>query len=41
MLEERRPVYERLATITVESDGQDPAEAADEILKQLAKESPQ
>jgi shikimate kinase len=35
MLEERRPVYERLATITVEADGQDPEEAAGEILRQL------
>jgi shikimate kinase len=35
MLEERRPLYERLATITVQADGQDPEEAADEIIKQL------
>ena len=31
MLEERRPVYERLASITVQTDEKDPEELADEI----------
>jgi shikimate kinase len=37
MLEERRALYESLATITISSDGQDPEELAAEILKELEK----
>ncbi|MEU6998644.1 shikimate kinase [Nonomuraea sp. NPDC046570] len=38
LMEERRPIYERLATITVVTDGREPAELADEILKGLGHE---
>jgi shikimate kinase len=37
MLEERRALYESLATITVPSDGQDPRELAAEIARELKK----
>ncbi|MEV0146019.1 MULTISPECIES: shikimate kinase [unclassified Nonomuraea] len=36
LMEERRPVYERLAVLTVVTDQRDPEELADEILKGLA-----
>jgi shikimate kinase len=35
MLEERRPLYEQLATVTVETDDLDPDELADEISARL------
>ncbi|MEU6726290.1 shikimate kinase [Nonomuraea wenchangensis] len=35
LMEERRPVYERLAAVTVTTDQRDPAELAEEILKGL------
>ena len=35
LMEERRPIYERLATIRVTTDGRDPADIADEIVKGL------
>ncbi|SEK95133.1 shikimate kinase [Nonomuraea pusilla] len=35
LMEERRPVYERLAVLTVETDKREPAELADEIVKGL------
>lgn len=35
LMEERRPVYERLATITVVTDKRDPEELADQIVKEL------
>lgn len=36
LMEERRPIYEGLATITVATDGRDPRELADEIVKGLS-----
>ena len=39
MLEERRPIYERLATFTVSSDDLAPEEIADEIAAWLAENS--
>jgi shikimate kinase len=36
MLQERHPVYERLATVTVETDDLDPGEVADRIADQVA-----
>ncbi|MFB4288071.1 shikimate kinase [Nonomuraea sp. ATR24] len=36
LMEERRPVYERLAVLTVDTGGREPDELADEILKGLA-----
>jgi shikimate kinase len=36
LMEERRPIYERLAVLTVATDKRDPAELADEIVKGLA-----
>ncbi|MEV4217742.1 shikimate kinase [Nonomuraea sp. NPDC049725] len=35
LMEERRPVYERLAVLTVDTGGREPDELADEILKGL------
>ncbi|MED7922924.1 shikimate kinase [Nonomuraea sp. LP-02] len=35
LMEERRPIYERLAAVTVTTDQREPAELADEILKGL------
>ncbi|MER7501602.1 shikimate kinase [Nonomuraea pusilla] len=35
LMEERRPVYERLAVLTVETDKREPADLADEIVKGL------
>ncbi|RSN10295.1 shikimate kinase [Nonomuraea sp. WAC 01424] len=35
LMEERRPVYERLAVVTVATDKRDPAELADEIVEGL------
>ncbi|MCF6476159.1 shikimate kinase [Nonomuraea sp. MG754425] len=35
LMEERRPVYERLSAITVVTDGREPEELADEIVKGL------
>ncbi|HUR04207.1 MAG TPA: shikimate kinase [Nonomuraea sp.] len=35
LLEERRPIYERLAVLTVVTDKREPAELAEEILKGL------
>lgn len=35
LMEERRPVYESLASLTVVTDDRDPAEIADEIVKGL------
>jgi shikimate kinase len=36
MLQQRHPVYERLATVTVETDDLDPGEVADRIADQVA-----
>ena len=36
MLEERRPLYERLATVTVTTDDDDPDEVAEQIAAKLA-----
>jgi shikimate kinase len=36
LMEERRPVYERLATLTVDTAGRTPEDVADEIIKELA-----
>jgi shikimate kinase len=36
LMEERRPIYERLAVIQVATDGREPADVADEIVKGLA-----
>jgi shikimate kinase len=38
MLEERRPLYERLATVTVATDDGDPDELAEQIAAKLAAE---
>lgn len=35
LMDERRPVYERLAAFTVVTDGRDPLELADEIVERL------
>ena len=35
LLEERLPIYERLGTVHVDTDGRDPEEIVDEILKEL------
>jgi shikimate kinase len=35
LMEERRPIYERLATVTVSTDDRDPAELVDKIVKEL------
>jgi shikimate kinase len=35
LMEERRPIYEALATITAVTDGRDPADVADELAKAL------
>ena len=37
MLEERRPLYERLASFTVQTDDTDPADLADQIAAQLSE----
>ena len=37
MLEERRPLYERLASVTVQTDDLDPAELADQIAAELSE----
>jgi shikimate kinase len=36
LMEERRPIYERLAVLTVETDDREPADVADEIVKGLS-----
>jgi shikimate kinase len=36
LLEERLPVYERLGTITVSTDGREPDEIVDEIVKEIS-----
>jgi shikimate kinase len=36
LMEERRPIYERLATVKVTTDERDPADVVDEIVKGLA-----
>ena len=35
LMEERRPIYERLATIRGNTEGREPAEIADQIVKEL------
>jgi len=40
MLEERRPLYERLASVTVQTDDLDPEELADQIAAQLSERPP-
>lgn len=35
LMEERRPIYERLATVRVGTDGREPEEVADQIVKEL------
>src|SRR5512139_1543330 len=35
LMEERRPVYERLSTIAVDTDGREPDDIADEIMREL------
>jgi shikimate kinase len=37
MLEERRPLYERLASVTVQTDDLDPTELADQIAAELSE----
>ncbi|KAB2343081.1 shikimate kinase [Actinomadura rudentiformis] len=37
LLEERLPIYERLGTIVVATDGRDPAEIVEEIIKELER----
>jgi shikimate kinase len=39
MLEERRPLYERLATVTVTTDDADPDELAEQIAGELANQA--
>jgi shikimate kinase len=39
LMEERRPIYERLATLTVTTDDRDPAELVDEIVQELGPRS--
>ncbi len=36
LMEERRPIYEGLATVRVATDGREPADVVDEIVKELA-----
>jgi shikimate kinase len=36
LMEERRPIYEQVATVTVSTDGRTPDEVADEVLKVIA-----
>lgn len=38
LMEERVPIYERLGTVTVDTDGRDPVELADELARELAGE---
>jgi shikimate kinase len=40
LLAERRPVYEEVATVTVETDGRTPAEVASEVLAALKVATP-
>jgi shikimate kinase len=40
MLEERRPLYERLAAVTVETDDYDPEELAEQIAAKLTEDPP-
>lgn len=40
LMEQRRPIYERLATITVDTDGRETAEVVDELAAALTKEAP-
>jgi shikimate kinase len=40
MLEERRPLYERLAAVTVETDDDDPEELAEQIAAKLTEDPP-
>ncbi len=35
LLEERLPIYERLGTLSVDTDGRDPAEVVEEIAKAM------
>ncbi|WP_327093119.1 shikimate kinase [Nonomuraea sp. NBC_01738] len=35
LMEERRPIYERLATLTIATDGREPADLVEEIVKGL------
>jgi shikimate kinase len=35
LMEERRPIYEGLATITAVTDGRDPADIVEEIIKEF------
>ncbi|MFI0445165.1 shikimate kinase [Actinomadura sp. 6N118] len=37
LLEERLPIYERLGTIVIATDGRDPAEIVEEIVKELER----
>jgi shikimate kinase len=37
LMEQRRPIYERLAVLTVATDKREPAELADEIIKGLGR----
>lgn len=39
LMEERRPIYERLATVTVTTDERDPAELVEEIVQELGLRS--
>lgn len=40
LMEQRQPIYERLATITVDTDGRETAEVVDELAAALTKEAP-
>jgi shikimate kinase len=33
LLDERQPVYDSVATLTVDTDGRDPADVADEVAR--------
>ena len=37
LLDQRRPLYEEVATVTVNTDGRTPEEVAAEVLKQLPR----
>lgn len=40
LMEQRQPIYERLATITVDTDGRETAEVVDELAAALTEEAP-
>jgi shikimate kinase len=40
LMDERRPIYESLASITVSTDGRSPDEVADEVARRLRSDGP-